>query len=464
MAGGLGQSFGQQAGAGQYADAPPDRPAESFLAAPWPADPFSSGQPTGQPPEANLDSQTGLAEPELATRVLDLEAALARIHDQAQSNKENPPEKMSINIRGHLMLDAASFSQDALDKLRYDEQNGLAYRVGRLIVEGRGADVMSYKAEFEFARLSVEDLWIGIGELPLLGNLRIGQMKEPFSLEQIPSRKYHPFLEFSLAETIHTPPRRVGIMAFDSAANERRTWAVGLFSEARGLIVVQDDDFGGALTMRGTWLPWYDEATQGRGLLHLGLAYSHRECFRSTARFRARPESFLASYALDTGNLPADSVDLLGTELAFVYGPLSAQSEYILGLIDPIAAPGASIQGVYVFLSWFLTGESRNYLKSQGIFGQVRPLENFFRVRTPDGTIRTGKGAWELKYRYSYLDALDRGRLAAGRIGNHAVGVNWYLNRFSRVMAEYVFSTIDRPGTDRAGHLHIFQMRSQIEY
>jgi phosphate-selective porin OprO/OprP len=271
-------------------------------------------------------------------------------------------------------------------------------------------------------------------------------------------------MERSLAEAIHTPPRRVGIMAFDTAADERITWAVGLFSDAPGINFVQDDDFGGAVTMRGTWLPWYDEPTQGRGLMHTGVAYSHRECFRSTARFRARPESFLASYAIDTGEIPADTVDLLGTELAFVYGPFSAQSEYILGMIDPIAAPEARIQGAYVMLSYFLTGESRNYLKSQAIFGQVKPLENFFRVRTEDGTIQSGKGAWELKYRYSYLDAWDGGELSAGRIGNHGVGVDWYLNPFTRVMAEYICSTINRPGRESDGHLHIFQMRTQIEF
>jgi phosphate-selective porin OprO/OprP len=371
---------------------------------------------------------------------------------------------MSINIRGLFFFDGAAFSQDGVDKQRYDEQNGLTSRVARLIVEGTGADIMSYKVEFEFARLYVEDLWLGISGLPHLGNIRIGHMKEPFSLEQIPTPKYNTFMERSLAEFIHTPPRRLGIMAFDTAAGERVTWAAGLFSDAPGTNFVQDDDFGGAFTSRVTWLPWYDEATQGRGLLHTGIAYSHRECFRSTVRFRARPESFLASYAIDTGNIPADRVDLLGTELALVYGPFSAQSEYILGMIDPIGAPEASIQGAYVLVSYFLTGESRNYLKSEAIFGRVKPFENFLRVRTEDGSVRSGKGAWELTYRYSYLDAWDGGKLSAGRIGNHGVGVNWYLNPFTRVMAEYVYSTINRPGRESDGHLHIFQVRTQIEF
>ncbi len=414
--------------------------------------------------ENPLGADTAAASPDFSRRLADLEKTLRQLEAREEAARKSASQKMSINFRGQLLFDGATFSQDAVDKQRRNEQNGLSSRVARLIIEGTGADIMSYKVELEVARLYIEDLWLGISELPHLGNLRIGHMKEPFSLEQIPSPKYNTFMERSVAEALHIPPRRVGIMAFDTAAEERITWAIGLFSDAPGTNFIQDDDFGGAVTMRGTWTPWYDEATQGRGVLHTGIAYSHRECFRSTARFRTKPESFLASNVIDTGNIPADTVDLLGTELAVVYGPFSAQSEYIVGFIDPIGMPAASVHGTYVLFSYFLTGESRNYLKSQAIFGQVKPFENFFRVRTEDGSTQTGKGAWELRYRYSYLDALDGGRLVGGRIGNHAMGVSWYWNPFSRVMAEYICSTITKPQKPSDGHLNIFQLRTQIEF
>lgn len=399
---------------------------------------------------------------DLARRLTELEESLRRLQEQIAQQKAG--QKMSLNIRGHFMIDGAMFVQDAEDVARFDEQDGLDIRVARLIAEGSGFDVVSYRIEFDYVRRILGDLWIGIGELPLLGNVRIGYLKEPFSMEQIASRKYNTFLERSLAEAIHIPPRRLGIMAFDSWSNERGTWAVGLFADDPGITFVQDDEFGGALTMRATWLPWYDEPSGGRGLLHTGIAFSHREPFRNTVRFRVRPESFLASYAIDTGNIAAEAVDLLGTELAFQYGPFSAQSEYIIGFVDPMAQPDAQIQGVYVTLSYFLTGESRTYVKSQGVFGQVKPLENFFRVRTADGSIQTGKGAWELKYRYSYLDAWDGGRLSGGRIGNHGVGINWYLNPATRVLAEYITSTVAVAEPPGGGHLHIFQIRVQLEF
>ena len=407
----------------------------------------------------------GPTDEDLARRVAELEKALQQLRSQSQAQQKTPPQRMSLSVRGHFLFDAAVFSQDAADIQRFDEQNGLDVRVARLFVEGSGLEVMSYRAEFDYVRRVLGDLWIGVSELPLVSNLRVGYLKEPFSMEQIASRKYNTFLERSLAEAIHIPPRRLGIMAFDNTEDQRRTWAIGLFADDPGITFVQDDTFGGAVTMRTTWLAWYDEATQGRGLLHTGISYSHRECFRHTVRYQVRPESFLASFAIDTGNIPAETVDLLGTELAFVYGPFSAQSEYLVGIINRIGASDAVIQGTYVILSYFLTGESRSYQRDRGIFGQIRPYENFFRVRTQDGSIQTGKGAWEVRYRYSYLDALDGGKLASGgRIGNHGVGVNWYLNPFTKLMIEYIYSAIDRPDQPSTGHLHIFQMRTQIEF
>ena len=61
----------------------------------------------------------------------------------------------------------------------------------------------------------------------------------------------------------------------------------------------------------------------------------------------------------------------------------------------------------YAFVSYFLTGENRPYNRKMGVFDRVKPYEDFFRVRTCDGNVGTGHGAWELAYRFSYIDMLD---------------------------------------------------------
>ena len=41
------------------------------------------------------------------------------------------------------------------------------------------------------------------------------------------------------------------------------------------------------------------------------------------------------------------------------------------------------------------------------MFDRVKPYEDFFHVRTCDGCTATGRGAWEVAYRFSYIDMLD---------------------------------------------------------
>ena len=82
-----------------------------------------------------------------------------------------------------------------------------------------------------------------------------------------------------------------------------------------------------------------------------------------------------------------DTRDLVGAELAFVYGPLSFQSEYYVNYINRITGADCKAQGAYAYVSYFLTGENRPYDRTRGIFGRVKPYENFFRVRDENGVV-----------------------------------------------------------------------------
>ena len=96
----------------------------------------------------------------------------------------------------------------------------------------------------------------------------------------------------------------------------------------------------------------------------------------------------------------------------------------------------------------------------------MKPIENFFRVRAEDGNVYTGKGAWEIGYRWSTIDLNDNGILG-GEVQDHTFGVNWYLNPYTRIMFNYVRSDVDNSlavaGIPDAG-LNVFQMRAQIDF
>jgi phosphate-selective porin OprO/OprP len=437
--------------------------------------------PAGQ--ERFVSENFSANEANLAARLAEVESALKKIDDKAKEDKKKAAGAMTATPGGRIHIDTASFSQDAIDKARYDEQNGVEFRTARLAIYGGGFNVIKYQIEYDFAstaststfnpatdtvttstRLRCKDTYFAITDLPLVQNIQIGHFKEPYSLDEITSDNYITFMERNMASDVMAPKRHIGVMAFGNSESQNATGAIGFFTEYDDDgAVVQNDNMGGALTMRATYLPWYDEATDGRGLLHTGIAYSYRDPYKNQFSLKYRPESHLAkenSLALTD----VSERNEIGAELAFVYGPFSIQSEYYVNYIDRTANPNCKTQGAYAYVSYFLTGENRPYDRTRGYFSRVKPFENFFRVRDENGSVYTGKGAWELKYRYSWFDGYDDGLLGWQTCGDHTIGVNWYLNPYTRFMAEYVHSGINENKGAGVGDLNIFQMRAQIDF
>jgi phosphate-selective porin OprO/OprP len=110
--------------------------------------------------------------------------------------------------------------------------------------------------------------------------------------------------------------------------------------------------------------------------------------------------------------------------------------------VDQIAGPSLFFQGAYGFVSYFLTGENRTYNKQSGTIDRVYPDENFFRVRTSDG-IETGRGAWEVSTRISYLDLNSR-NIQGGRLTDYTLALTWHLNPYTRIRWEYIYARLDR--------------------
>src|SRR5205085_3198060 len=99
---------------------------------------------------------------------------------------------------------------------------------------------------------------------------------------------------------------------------------------------------------------------------------------------------------------------------------------------------------------YFLTGENRGYDKRFGKADRVVPLENFFLVKGDNCRNQHGLGAWELTYRYSYVD-LNSGSVLGGRYSEHTVGVNWYLTPNAKVQFNYMIGNRYAPSTARLG-------------
>lgn len=413
--------------------------------------------------------------------MVELERRLAYLEDKEKKDEEKKKEeeackeidiqtKPSHKFRGRMYFDqiwANDLSGPGGTPFPLDNITG--FDTIRLGVTGNIYENLKYSAEFEFEGQEVDykDIYGELQNMPGIGNLRAGFFKEPMGLEQMTSSRFVTFMERSTPTVLFTPSRNWGIQAYDYFGdNENVSWYAGLFrgSSSDGAAEkVQRDSNDWSFTARVAGLPYYDEATPGRCLLHVGGGYSHRRLGRNEDGNASRGgngdwEPFLE---LDSYDGPSDvtlpfgtEFDVVWYELAYLRGPFHIQNEFFWAPTNSIpgVGPGSDFTawGTYVEVGYFLTGENRGYKKSGKAFDRVKPYEPFFFVRTADGPA-AGLGAWQIAARWSYTDVGDATFDTPFRQENIALGLNWYLNPYSRVMFNYVHSISDYPFDAVAG-------------
>ncbi len=371
------------------------------------------------------------------------------------------------------------------------------FRRARLRVEGTMYELVDWECEYEFlntvnfnqgfeaanqnntiAAPAVTDAWIQLKELPVVGHLRMGNMKEPIGLEHLTSSRYLDFIERSYLQDAFTGPFNngftPGVMIWDTSEDERWYYALGAFKNNSNIFGFGVGDGEYAVTGRLAHLLWYDEPTEGRYLAHVGVAASHRDTDDDRLRIRSRgslrngPPGPLNPVLADTGTYVANDQDLIAFEGAVVWGPWLFQSEYIASFAsDSFLLNGAPLgttfsDGYYVQVLYFLTGEHRAYLVERAAFGRVVPHDNFFLVRGIHGLCH-GKGAWQIGARYNYLDLRDDG-LDGGIIRDWTLGLNWFLNPNLKVQWNYVYTDRDAPGAIAGGDFHGFGTRLAFDF
>ena len=353
-------------------------------------------------------------------------------------------------------------------------QDGVFFRRGRVRLDGTAYEQFEWDFDCELIAnsfVAFDDLWIGMKELPWIGNLRVGHVKIPMGVESVTSNRVFTFTERATMFDAFLPEYGPGFLAFNGFADGRGTWAAcfhRLDARSDG-VDTGDGEYNG--TGRLSWLPWC--APDDRYYLHLGGAFSFRAAKMDSVtktdvvRFRARPEfrdAQLLPRFVDTGNIGSTGYMLSQCEAALVYGPASLQAEYVQAMVNPSAAGlgDLNFHGGYVLASYFLTGESRPYDHRSGRFARLRPQENFWLTRTENAGVTGGRGAWELAARYSRVD-LNDGPVRGGVLEDVTLGVNWYHNYSFRVQWNYVLSHREVDAPRASGDTHGFVMRFSFD-
>jgi len=384
---------------------------------------------------------------------------------------DSPKESVKTKIDGSMMIDGGIIDAQRELRTAFPNLEGTEFDLRRLRLSGLATlyDTVDLRLDIEFADVrEIKDNWIGLTKrVPILGYIKVGHMKEPFSIEELINGTDLTFVERSLPTVAFAPGRNLGILFHNAVLGDRMTWALGGFWNTGSLRVGEakdriTDPNGYDLSARITGLLWYEDA--GRSLLHLGLAYSHQSRDKDNTNgcvaYRTWPESKLTSDTLiDTGELVTNRAELIDAELAWVQGPFSLQSEYFHAFTGATEEGNLRFWGLYVQASYFLTGEHRTYDTANGIFPRIKPKNDFHPLK--------GKwGAWEIALRLSYLD-LNDGNIQGGKELNFTAGLNWYLNPNIRLMFNYIRAHVKDRNTSPSignGYANIFQARLQFAF
>lgn len=368
-------------------------------------------------------------------------------------------------------------------------EDGTYFRRIRIVMEGAFWETCEYRWNFapeniQYSTIGLDEMWVGINKLPLIGTVRFGHVKTPMGLEgdMVGSSRSMTFMErSSYSEAIELNQNfGTGVWLGDTYLDDRGTWSFATFRPDNGNSGAFFGDNRLGVQGRITTLPFFED--EGRHLVHLGLSGGWRNGVNSLpggsnyAQLRARPElrdddpagvqaiPNANSYRMiDTGRLICDDEYLLGLEALYIRGPLSFQAEYGWNFLNgaqvtiPVVKPISNyvFDGGYLQVAYTLTGESRAYDKKAGTFsryyfGTQGPKENAFLVRDDNGHIFGGWGAWEVACRYSYVNLNSQTGPAfvnGGMMQGVSLGLNWYLNTNLTVNTEWVYnSRYDLPG------------------
>lgn len=293
-------------------------------------------------------------------------------------------------------------------------------------------------------------------EVPYFRNVSFGYLTVQQTLENLLPFGGATFMEPGLPVLAFAPGNRMGVQTDRSFRDGRGTMTVGLYSVGADPGLNFGDETQSLLrpTLRLTGLPLLDESARGgRRLLHLGASASFTLANESEVRYRARPESFIAPYLVDTGAVDSRGATFVGTELIWLQGPFMLQAEAMVNRASGGARPH-QFGGAYASASWMLTGEEIGYNKAVGVPERIIPIHDF---STKAGTW----GAWQLAARVSYLDLSD-GPVDGGRMTESMIGLNWWWSRYLRWQLNYGYAIIE--GGARPGHLQVLQGRIQLMY
>ncbi|WP_020399998.1 OprO/OprP family phosphate-selective porin [Kordiimonas gwangyangensis] len=394
----------------------------------------------------------------LAKRIEELEAKQAASEKsetkRPKISKDEPAFALAtddglfeINVRGRVFVDSA-WASDGDDTM---DLKGTELRAARIGVQGKAWKDVKYVLEADFAgnEVAVADALVEYSTK--YGSWRVGHFKPAISLEEMTSSVNATFTERSAFTDAFSFGRNVGIAYLNG--DDNWTLFLGAF---RGNNEDSLENEGYTLSARAT----YGQEFEG-GKWIAGASLRYRDAGDGSYRYRQRAHSHLADRFVDTGTL-TDRDTTYVVEAGLQLGAFHVASEYSELRAKDAAADGGSAKlwGGYIEAGWFITGEEKTLNLKKGVWD---------RPKVTNPVHKGGMGAWQVAARFDRLDMTDGG-VYGGEQDTYLVGLNWYLNRHTRVMANYAHMTFDKAfnvaanGPDGENDADALTLRFQIDW
>ncbi len=334
--------------------------------------------------------------------------------------------RFTFHPRGRVLTDFSSTHGSGFDARNV---TGTDLSSARLGAEGQIGD-LGYKIDADFAdnSVSLKDAYLSydarIGGLPT--EFYVGNKLKDRSLDGATSGVRTPFMTRNAVASV--------------GAQQSGYFGLGITTKVIGenwhaSLAVTGDDAGNdstasdtiAYLARAHWNP----LKTSNGFIHLGGWYWYEDLGNDIASINKTSPIALGwnSNVRVSASSIANVTDnhAFGVELGGVYRSLWAFGEHTVRTIDSSTVDSVDQKATSVYAGWLITGERPGFSSRSGVWGTTRVLRP-----VQEG----GIGAFELAARYDRYDFLDAARGGEGTAWT--LGLNWYLNNWSRLMVNYV--------------------------
>jgi len=351
---------------------------------------------------------------------------------------ESGDKRHAIGISGRVHGDYRYFADDT-------SPNTFDVRRAYLGVQGKLYDIYTFDVTGDFAQsgATLDVAWLNAAWFEP-AQLRIGQFKMPFSIEEQTSSRFIDFQERSMMNAL-VPAKERGLMVHGSPMKGLFYGAALSNGQGKNNNETDEEHDSPDIVLR---LGANAAEFLGRTdmVLHGAVAYTDGTLVDGSVvpsgRTEGRGVTFFQTAAIDADD---DEVDRtrLGGELSLAWGPLKLQGEYTKASYEySVAGTGIDndIDAYYASVSWLITGEQYATAYRNGAYGAIAPSK-------PLGS--GGLGAFEVGLRYSEFDAGDF-TASSGRTNQAdalTIGLKWIPVTNVRVYLNYVQTEFDTPVT-----------------